>query len=433
MRKHLSLTCGLIFSLPVAAQVQPGWALVATRGANPATRLVQADLQTGALVALGRFPADGLLPLAVDIDPINLDVLLALDLGGMTRVVRLQMSGTSFVSETTLAEITGMATQLSIGPKGEPIASFGGPDGKIVRIPRNGGPVELVAHLPYTVAMTDFGFTTESALVVQSDASNPMTSYVELNTGQVIHGPDVVPVGPALVTGVFDFPTAVPRQLLTREDGTIVLHSPFVGVDPMVLQITPQLPPGGAVAMRGTLEIKPIVLGGMADPYLRTFDLFAAPLQWEVLAGPLPDDPVDYVVSPGDSGTVLNFGVGCGLNPPSFIWGNSGGRPQLGNQGFTLTLSQGAPFSQALLALGFDDRHALGTMPLPFTLPSGCDLLVSPDHVVYHTTNGFGQAQQVIPVPNQTALLGLTVYAQWFQDLGVPFATSNAAAIRVAN
>lgn len=132
--------------------------------------------------------------------------------------------------------------------------------------------------------------------------------------------------------------------------------------------------------MRGTLEFKPIVLGGIADPYLRTFELFApGPLQWEVLAGPLPDDPVDYVVSPGDSATVLNFGVACGMKPPSRIWGNPGGRPQLGNQNFTLILSEGAPFRQALLALGF------------------------------------------------------TVYAQWFQDLGVPFATSDAAAIRIGN
>ena len=425
----------LLFAPPLEAQVKSAHALVAIRAqGSVATQLLEVDLMTGSSIPLGRFLSDCFPPLAVVIDPVSLDVIVAVDLGGTSRFLRLEMSGSNFVSERLLADVPGTATHLSLGPKGEFVATFAGADGKLIRLSRSGGPPVTLASMPHSTAMTDYGFVTEFAIVVQSLAgSEPLVTTVELNTGQVIHPTTgVTGVGFPVVTGVFDMPTAVPRQLLTREDGTVVLYMPFTGIDPAPLQISPPLPPGGAVAMRGTLEFRPIVLGGSAHPFLQSFDLFGpAPLQWTVLAGPFPGDPVDYFVAPEGFGVVNNFGLGCGKTPTMRLWGNSAGTPQLGNQDFKLMLLDAAPSTEALLALGFDDQIGLGSVPLPFKLPSGCDLLISPDHVLYHVTTPLGQAEQILSIPNQASLLGLIVYAQWFQMLGLPFSTSDAAAIRV--
>lgn len=423
-----TLILSLVLASPLCGQVGAGHALVASRGTASMTELVEVDLLTGTVQALGGFAADDLAPLAVALDPINLDIVLALDLGGSTRFLRLSLSGAQVVAERVLGDVLGTASHLTIGARGDVFAAFGGPDGKLIRLPRHGGAPLFQLPMPHVSAMTDFGLATENALVVQSaTGADPSVSWVELNELEIIQGPDVV-TGPAPspVTGVFDYPTGVARQLLSRDDGAIALHLPGSGLPSQVLPIDPALPAGGAVAMRGTLDHRPIVLGGVADPFLKTFDLFAAGTpRWRVLAGPLPGDPVDYAVAPDGFGVVQNFGVSCGA-PGLLLFGHAGGAPVLGNASFRLQLLGGVASNPVILALGFDD-------PPPVALPSGCELLVSPDHVLLLDTDPFGMAELALPVPNHLSLVDLFVYAQWFQAPGLPFSTSEAASIRIGH
>jgi hypothetical protein len=68
---------------------------------------------------------------------------------------------------------------------------------------------------------------------------------------------------------------------------------------------------------------------------------------------------------------------------------------------------------------------------LPLTLPSGCLLRVWPDAVLFHVTDVWGQATQTILIPNQQALIGTRLFAQWLQAPLLPFNSSPALALLV--
>jgi hypothetical protein len=141
------------------------------------------------------------------------------------------------------------------------------------------------------------------------------------------------------------------------------------------------------------------------------------------IAGPLPGDPVDYALLPGPQAELLRFGRGCGSSAELFIGGS--GQPRLGNGAFAIGLAQGLPSQGALLAIGFDELVGA-------TLPNGCFVNVLPAATAFHVTDGSGTATQPLPVPNSGWLVGLLLFAQWFQDdFGVPFTTSRLLAVRV--
>jgi hypothetical protein len=90
------------------------------------------------------------------------------------------------------------------------------------------------------------------------------------------------------------------------------------------------------------------------------------------------------------------------------------GTPQLGTT-YQPTLSDAPPSVAALLASGLSNQVYQG-LSLPLALPGapGCDLLVAADVLDLTTTNSTGFASRPMVVPNQSPLIGLEVYHQWY-------------------
>ncbi len=114
------------------------------------------------------------------------------------------------------------------------------------------------------------------------------------------------------------------------------------------------------------------------------------------------------------------FGAGCavpGGDPPRI---GATGAAHVG-QTMKVNLSQVPPGKPALLLLGFSNQAWWG-VPLPLDLGfvglPGCSLAVSPDIPLGFTTSAFGpgNGRVIVPlaIPNQAALAGVTIYAQWY-------------------
>src|SRR5262249_7876538 len=144
-----------------------------------------------------------------------------------------------------------------------------------------------------------------------------------------------------------------------------------------------------------------------------------------LMAGPLPGDPLDFAIAPASGAQVVFFGSACGASSMSISFLNL---PQPGSSIFEIDLQAAQANAAALLGLGSADQLG-GT--LPFTLPGGCHLLVSPDAVLFRMTNGSGGAAQILPVPANPGLTGLRLYGQWLQLPQSAFAVTAAIAVRV--
>ena len=115
---------------------------------------------------------------------------------------------------------------------------------------------------------------------------------------------------------------------------------------------------------------------------------------------------------------VTTFGVACGTGGQLPRIGATGS-PRIGKD-YDINLSNVVPGLTAFLAIGFSNTTWMG-VPLPFDLGvigmAGCDLSVSPDAVftalTREVTPGLGAATVDNAIPNDPALLGSTVYAQW--------------------
>src|SRR5262245_16160567 len=92
--RAVSVSMWLLAAAP--AQVAPATTVVLTdTGFGPQSQLV-AVTGTGAMAPFGRFPSDALPPLAVALDPIDRELLVAVDLGGGTsRLLRLRPNGST--------------------------------------------------------------------------------------------------------------------------------------------------------------------------------------------------------------------------------------------------------------------------------------------------------------------------------------------------
>lgn len=423
----------LLLTALASAQVAPGNAVVMVRQpGTPATQLLAVNLTSGATSPLPRFPADVLTPLAVAIDPIDGEMVLAMDAGsGISRLFRYTMAGGVPAGERAMGDVPGHVTELGFTGN-QLIASVDGLQGGVWRMPRNGGTPALAFPLPHLSAMLSWGAGQHGA-VAWSGSQGPPTSdagvgIVDLLTGLFALGPDNFPnfAHPG-ITGVMDLPTALPRQLLSHTDGTVSLYTMFLSSPPLTIAVTPPVPPGGCAAMKpmSPYGISPLVLGGSAFPFLWTFDAMAASPSRTLVAGPLPGDPVDFAVTQGSGAQVVFFGTACGSPPISISFQNL---PQLGTPNFQIDLLAARANSPALLVLGFTDQ--LGGV-LPYSLPGGCPLLVSPDAVSFHLTSATGTASRVLPVPVLPGLNGLRLYAQWLQITAGSFIGSGAMSIRV--
>src|SRR5262249_59769270 len=143
-----------VLALPARAQIPHGQAAVATRlsGATQ-TQLIFGDVQTGATQAVGHFPSDSLPPFEVVVDPIDHDLIVALDNAGTSRLVRLSLSGTTVANERFIADVPGRATGMTVAHPGDIYLTVGGADGGVYRVPRNGGPATLLTALPRATAL----------------------------------------------------------------------------------------------------------------------------------------------------------------------------------------------------------------------------------------------------------------------------------------
>lgn len=126
---------------------------------------------------------------------------------------------------------------------------------------------------------------------------------------------------------------------------------------------------------------------------------------------------VDFGVTQAPTASVATFGSGCGRGLTT-SWAATG-LPTLGNTTFELGLRSAPASSAALLALGTSRTVApqLG-VALPYDLQlygaPGCLLLVDPQVFLLRITNGAGDSNVTVPIPNAPSLAGAEFTAQWF-------------------
>ncbi|MCC7062365.1 MAG: hypothetical protein IT456_06135 [Planctomycetes bacterium] len=416
----------LATTLVAQAPTYPHLVLTRTAGTSPATQVLSVDTTTGVVLPLSGFPSDSLPPLAITIDPYNGDPLLALDLGTVSRLVRLQANGTGFV-EVHLTDVPGTITDLAV-QQDRLLAAVDGTAGGLYHIPRRGGSAQLVHAQPNATTLHGYGPYGTVALLgwtgrPGSGAIDSGVVLVDSDTGLALLGPHTFPNPTGMnLTGAFDLPTGVPRQLLSFADGTFALFAGLIG-PPQPLVTSPVVPPGGAVAMHqvAAYAVAPLALGGSAFPFLYEVDPWTGNVSLRSPA--LLGTPIDFATGLELGAQSLEYRTRCG---PVSLTQTVQGIPQPGN---TLTIGlQGLANDHGVLVLGLSD-FAGGGSPLP--LPGGCDLDVAPDAVVLRLTDAFGVASQSIAVPAGTGFLGVVLFAQWlhFDPLGI--SVSGAFAHRI--
>lgn len=422
---------------PAVAQLPAGRVVVVSRQATmPASALFGVDLVRGTVAPLGAFPSDRLPPLAVAVDDLDREVLLAVDAGGVSRLLRLGVAAGVISGERHIADVPGIVTQIVVEVGGDVVLAVDGAQGGLTRVPRYGGSPQRVLTAPHATAISDSGSLATWMVLAQAGADGPpprdaQVASLTLPAATFSLGPTpLAGYRPRAITGVVDLPTALVRHLLAHDDGTVSMFE--YGIGTTALALTPVLPPGATVAMKdGPDAFEPLVLGGAAHPYLKVFSFFGAPRQWRTLAGPIPGDPVDFDWAPAASAHVEILGTPCGATLPlqaTYL----NGWPTLGNARFALAVAQASARQTAVLALGSSDQRYLG-LALPLSLPGGCPLAVAPEFVVTTLASAQGIAVVPLPVPADSRLSGLLLFGTWLQLHGASVATSAAFVLEVGN
>ncbi len=419
-----SALLALVLATSAAAQVGAGHAVVivdAGVSTMPRAQLVDVDVATGATRALPRFPFDDRAPEAVAIDPVNGDVVVALadPIGGGASVLRATFANGAFRRGRVIATVSAPVRDLAFGDAGDLVVAASG----LLRTPRNGGAAHPIPGVGTVRALEAFALS-GYGLAVEDTAAGPALSPLDLVSGMVSSGPHAIQgLGGAVVTGVHDLPTGAIRQVLTDDQGRVHLFEFLAQL--RTLALTPPLPAGGTVAMRGDgLDV--LALGGRAHPYLVRVVVFGTGAgSWQTLAGPLPGDPVDFAIAPPLAAEVLPFGRSCGGGNATWT-----GAPTIGNAAFALGVQGGPAASPVVLALGLDEQQ-LGALPLPWPVPGGCELLASAETVMPAMLDASGAASIGAPIPTSPSLTGARAFAQWFALPGALVA-SDALAVRIA-
>jgi hypothetical protein len=133
----------------------------------------------------------------------------------------------------------------------------------------------------------------------------------------------------------------------------------------------------------------------------------------------LPGTPVDMDAGTNPVASFFTFGESCagsgGFEPEM----GSNGLPSLGNAAFGFTVAKALGGSAAVFALG-NSRRAWGPVTLPFALQGapGCAVrvngVVTAGLALAGGGAGNGTASFGLPIPNQSALTGVTLVSQWW-------------------
>lgn len=421
-----------LLATALAAQT-PGTLVVAARAsATQGTILLEVDFATGTPLPLPSFASAASAALAIAVDPIDRSLLLALDNGTATDVVRLRRSGPAF-TETALGSVPGAASAILVDQAGDVVVLVGSATGGVFRVSRHGGATTTIRSLPHASAVATPGGPAWGGLLALSGAAGPPVvdpgvGYLDFTNGQFAAPPTFFAgYTPRAITGIVDMATGVPRHILAHDDGTLALAMPMVTPQPTPLATTPALPPGGSARLLGEGGLGAMLLGDARHPFVHTFDPFAAlagSIPLVPVAGPLPGLPVDFALVPDVQASSQPFGYGCGTAAELQAWA-ANGPPTLGNAAFTIDLGQAVPGQLAVLALGFTELPGI-------PLPNGCLVHVLPAATAFHVPGGPGFVSQPLPIPNQPAFADTLLFAQWFQlDFGVPAVTSRVLALRV--
>lgn len=433
-RVAFAVALSLSFVDRVPAQVPPNTAVVATSvAAQPATLLLAVDLATMAVTPLSGFANDQFAPLALRIDPINRDILLAVDLGGGTsRVLRLGLGGSTITRVRQLADVTGVITDIVVPYPGDLALTIDGPQGGIVRVDRSGGAPVPALTAPFAVGAGSLSVYSAELWIAQSGvgAVPGQLRYWHSGSGNTGGTYPLPSIQPPTLTGIAELLTSIPTHVISTASGEVwqnILQQSLVQ-----LPISPPLPPGGTESVRVAGGNNGYVLGNSAYPFLQRFDAYSTAAQsWVVVAGPLPGSPKSFDISAPASAQVHSFGERCSPSATVPWIGLQGGYPQLGNGSFTLTTT-GIPGAAAIVTIGFSDQSAFGS-PLPFALPGGgCELLVSPDAAVLHINGVNGRSTQALPIPSSQSFAGVVLFGQWIHLIGGPLiAATDALALHV--
>ncbi|MCR9246747.1 MAG: hypothetical protein NXI31_17065 [bacterium] len=405
-------------------------AIVVARTATGATAATQVDLQNGNTVPLATFSTDVYPPLAVTADPLDGTIVVALDAGGSSQIMRRSYGPQP--SERLVATVPGRAADVLIDRFGDIVVLTTGSNGALERIDRASGTVATLRSTPFATAAGAPADLVYSAIVGFSGqttpAVDPGVGHLDLDTGNWLLGPSTFPnYTPRGIVGLIDLPTAVPRQILAHDDGSLALFAFGIGHVPTPLTAVPALPPGGITAMKAYPGSVGLILGGVNNPYIYSFDpnqALSGTFPLTTIAGPLTDTPVDYVVLPLRGARMSTFGRPCGAAAQMRTGSTPGPGPRLGNSGFAITVSGAEPSLLAWLVFGFHETV--------FPFPNGCQLLISVDALNTAWTDGSGSATMPVPLPPSPGLAGVRFFTQWLQaDNGAPFLTSDLASIRL--
>ncbi len=402
---------GVLFAPFLSAQVPAGRVVVASALPGPAggTALAVADLAGGAPVLIQSSPAQAADPLAVAIDPVDRDVIVAVrGAGNTSRIVRLHLSGLSVVGETTLAAVAGTVTSLGLGPEDRMIAVVRGTGGGLVEFDRRrpAAPVVLDAF-DRGCGQEILGRQRDFAWLARCGGSGqpPEVRFVDLDSGLLTRAwlPLTGMPSPEL-TGFRQLPSRLPIGFVTDDSGTLSRVDLATGAA-TALPVTPVLPAGGTVAMREDPDdvTRAFVLGGAPHPFLMSVGPLDPAPQWVNLTGRLPGDPVDFDLAP--DGVSVVFGDPCQLRLAA-----SGGA-SIGNP--TAVVAANAVPGPIALGIGLDDRFA-GPTPLPVLLGS-CPLHIDPTvFTVGVATSALGPGFSFV-IPDSSSLIGAMVFGQLFQ------------------
>jgi hypothetical protein len=434
IRTHLLWWCSLATTLVAQA---PTPIVVLARGSSggQAALVQRADLATGALVVIGRFPSDTLAPLAVTVDPLDHAIVVALDLGnGASRIVRLLIDGGAVVDERVLADHAGPITSLCI--IGTQLAfTAAGPGGGEFRLSRLGGPAVPSFVLPDMVLVNTPMPSGSHVTMAQrgETASNPGPAAV----GSALSGGGYsrMPVSgfPGDVVGVA-YPSSYPWNstyafLVGFRDGTCAEVDVY-GSPATALALSPPVPAGGLVRLRSDRYLRPVALGGVSLPFVYAIHAGGNRV---TLAGPFQGDPVDFWIEAGLMGSNATgpYGSSCGttmnasgvLLPPQ--------PPQFGlADSWLLGAVPGFPVLWVASFQGPQISGAAGRVAFP--LPGGCTLLVPSDVVQFRTveSNGAAMVRVAIP-PGMPGIAGGILLSQWLGLSPTGFSASNGVAQRL--
>lgn len=424
----------LTFAATTLAQVPADWLVYATSlpGANPATQVLGGPSNAPAQ-PFGRFTVDSLPPTAIEVDPYNGHILIALQASPtLTHVYRLIPQGLQITAALPIGDLPGPCRQLAVVDD-TLLAIADGPSpaqSGLWRLPRRAihATPALVLSRPDLGALATFGPSVPTLLLAWSGSglpgANAGVGFFDLTTTQFVFGPFLFGASSA-ITGVVDLPTALSRQLLAFADGTYMMHVAGLG-PPTLLPTVPPLLPGQAVAMKADgSSLTPFGLGGAALPRLYTVDAFSGAVTQQPAT--LPGTPIDFAFAQPSGAWFREFAQPCGLPQAST---RVDGLPTLGNSTFGFDLLAASPATVALFAMGTADfLSPFGLFPAP--LPGGCLLHVEPLFTALWPLSPTGSARQNVPIPAVPSLRGSQFHAQWLPVLAAGFAAAPAVVFSV--